>query len=173
MSEVVLRELTLNDEIAFYQAVKDWQGQELSWLTFDWREGMAFGEHLNRLELNKQGLDLPKGFVANTMFYGFLGDEIIGRVHVRHELNDFLRERGGHIGYAIAPRFRSKRLAFQMVKPVLSYIKDELKLDRILITCSKDNAPSVRLIERLGGVLENQFSDSKSGEVVSRYWLAL
>lgn len=171
--KVILRELCLSDETSFMNALKDWEGEDLSWFTFDWREGIDFSSHLERLELNKKGVNLPQGFVANTMFYGFLGDEIIGRVHVRHELNQFLLERGGHIGYALAPRFRNKGLSFAMVSAVLPYLSDKLELDKVLITCSKENLPSVRLIEKLGAQLENYFHDQKTGETVCRFWLDL
>ncbi len=171
--KVILRELRPSDENSFMNALKDWEGEDLSWFTFDWREGIDFHDHLERLELNKKGVDLPAGFVANTMFYGFLGDKIIGRVHVRHELNDYLLERGGHIGYALAPRFRNQGLSFEMVSGVLGYIKDTLELEKILITCSQENFASIRIIQRLGGVLENTFHDKKSGERVCRFWLDL
>lgn len=34
-----------------------------------------------------------------------VNDEIVGRSAVRHELNEFLATIGGHIGYAVLPRF--------------------------------------------------------------------
>ncbi len=171
--KVILRELELGDEAPFMKALKDWEGEDLSWFTFDWAPGIDFAGHLERLALNKRGVDLPTGFVANTMFYGFLGDEIIGRVHVRHELNEYLRARGGHIGYALAPRFRGRGLSFEMVSQVLPYLKNELRLSQVLITCSKDNAVSVSLIKKLGAKYENSLHDQKSGETVCRFWLEL
>lgn len=173
MKEVILRELNSSDESAFYQAVTDWQGHELTWLTFEWRPGMKFDDHLERLRKNKLGLELEAGRVASSMLYGFVQGEIIGRVSIRHELNQYLLERGGHIGYSIAPKFRRQGLGLMMVQASLIYIKNELGLKKILITCSEDNAPSVRIIESLGAVLENQFYDEEEDEQVNRYWLAL
>lgn len=54
------------------------------------------------------GIDLLPGRVSHTMLYGFLNGKIIGRVSVRHQLNEHLRKRGGHIGYAVAKNFRRK-----------------------------------------------------------------
>ena len=34
------------------------------------------------------------------------GEQYLGRIAVRHELNDFLREVGGHIGYDVRPSAR-------------------------------------------------------------------
>lgn len=170
---VVVRELTLKDETAFYQAVEDWRGEDLSWITFEWRQGMDFAQHLERLRKNRLGQELVAGRVPSTMLYGFYKDQIIGRVSIRHELNQYLLERGGHIGYSIAPKFRKMSLGSEMVKKSIDYIRKELKLSKILITCSEQNTPSVRIIESLGAVLENSFQDEEAREVVRRYWLVL
>lgn len=170
---VVVRELTLKDESAFYRAVEDWEGEDLSWITFEWRQGMNFGDHLERLHKNRLGVELGPGKVASTMLYGFFKDQIIGRVSIRHELNQYLLERGGHIGYSIAPKHRGLKLSSEMVRKSLDYIRRELALQRILITCSDQNAPSIRIIESLGAKLENSFQDDEAHELVRRYWLTL
>lgn len=173
MKEVILRELKPHDEGAFYQAVTDWQGHDLTWLTFEWRPGMKFDDHLEKLRKNKLGLEIEVGRVASSMLYGFVADQIIGRVSIRHDLNQYLLERGGHIGYSVAPKFRGQGLGRRMVQESLPYIKEELGLQKILITCSEENTPSVRIIESLGAVLENQFYDEEEDEQVNRYWLVL
>src|SRR5689334_22084598 len=52
--------------------------------------------------------NLPAHFVPETLYWLVEGDEFIGRVSLRHELNDQLRLIGGHIGYEIRPS-RSRR----------------------------------------------------------------
>ena len=44
---------------------------------------------------------LPK--VPFSLLWLAEGDEFIGEVSIRHELNRYLREEGGHIGYGIRP----------------------------------------------------------------------
>jgi hypothetical protein len=42
--------------------------------------------------------------VHRTYRWVIEGDKVLGAVALRHELNDFLLNAGGHIGYGIAPR---------------------------------------------------------------------
>jgi predicted acetyltransferase len=178
---LILRELAPADEVAFLAAVKDWEGEDLSWFTFEWKSEIKFTDHLERLRKNKTGEDLKPGTVPSTMLYGFVkatgegqidGQQIVGRVSVRHSLNDYLRQRGGNLGYSIAPRFRRKGYAGEMVKQTLPYCQ-KLGLTKLLITCTDSNSPSWRIIESLGGVLENKVFDEGHGETIRRYWLAL
>lgn len=169
---LTLRELSEADEAAFLEGLKEWEGEELSWYTFDWKPGISFGDHLLALKRNREGVGLPGGRVASTMFYGFVSGAIVGRLHVRHELNPRLLHRGGHIGYAVAPRFRKKGFASEMVRQVIPRLR-ELGITRALVTCSDGNEPSWRIIESLGGQLENKVWDEEDEETIRRYWLAL
>ena len=49
----------------------------------------------------------------------------------------------------------------------------ERGLTRVLVTCDTENIPSVRIIERNGGVLENRETSARSGKQISRYWVEL
>ncbi len=172
MKNLILRELETTDEEAFFIGLKEWPEQERTWYTFDWKPGVSFLEHLNRLKLNKIGYKLPQGHVSSSMLYGFVDQVIVGRVNVRHTLNEFLLERGGHIGYSVAKAYRRNGYAKQMFAQVLPYCKS-LGLNKILITCSDNNMPSVKLIEHFGGQLESSFFDDQKNEKVLRYWLQL
>lgn len=169
--DLVLRTLTLADEAAFLAGARAWDGQDLTWYSFSWQPGHDYAAHLRRLADNAAGIDLRDGHVPGTMFYAFVDGEIVGRVSVRHHLNDTLRVRGGHIGYAVAPGFRRRGYATAMLAQALDHCR-ALGLDRVLITCDDDNIASVRMIERAGGVLENKVVDPH-GTVVRRYWLTL
>ena len=84
---------------------------------------MTYAEMLDRLRKDRLGVDLPEDRVPDTMLYAFLGDHIIGRVSIRHELNSNLRRRGGHIGYAVAPRFRRLGYAGEMINQGLQQLE--------------------------------------------------
>ncbi len=165
-----VRELAQDDEQAFLNSLNDWSLEDRSWMTFDWKPGMSHQEHLKILENQRNGVNLPAHLVACTMLYGFVGQEIIGRVHLRHELNQNLLERGGHMGYAVSKKFRSNGYGLALAKAGLEYLKSKLLVKDVLITCAKDNQASIHIIENLGGKLEN-IIDDKDGVATCRYWV--
>lgn len=118
--------------------------------------------------------NIPAGRVpANTFFFIRTSDEkIIGMINIRHRLNDFLLNRGGHIGYSIRPRERNKGYATIMLKKALVKCR-ELELKRVLITCDKLNIASARVIQKNHGILENEIYSETFSECVQRYWIDL
>lgn len=170
--KLILRELQPQDEKAFFEGLKAW-GEESSWHSFVWKEGMDFQEMLEILDDRKSGHNLPKGLVPDTMLYGFIDeDTIVGRVSIRHVLNDYLKKRGGHLGYGVAPSFRKKGYASQMMGQSLDYCRS-LGLDKLLITCASTNIASSKIIEKFGGVLEQEVWDDEDKEMMKKYWISL
>lgn len=98
------------------------------------------------------------------------GDTYLGAVDLRHYLNDFLLDVGGHIGYSIRPSARRRGLATWALGAVLPEAR-ALGLDRVLVTCDDDNIGSARSIERNGGVLEDVRTTGAG--LKRRYWIAL
>jgi predicted acetyltransferase len=125
----------------------------------------------------KRDLDLPnipEGRVpANTYFFVRTSDDkIIGMINIRHKLNEFLFNEGGHIGYSIRPTERKKGHATLMLKLGLEKCK-ELNLNKVLITCDKINAASAKVIQNNNGILENEVYSETFSEVIQRYWIYL
>jgi predicted acetyltransferase len=169
-----LRELTKNDETAFLVGLKDWDEHDLSWYTFIWKKGMSFQEHLEILKNNSLGLNLEKRWVPSTMLYGFIGQVIVGRVHIRHFLNEELthRKRWGHIGYSVSPRFRQKGYATEMVRQAIPFCR-KIGIKDLLITCADNNEASWKIIEKYNGTLEDRVWDDVDKEIIRRYWIKL
>ena len=129
-----------------------------------------FGGWLNRVLDHAEGLNLEPGHVPATFLIAQVGDQIVGRISIRHELNDFLLNFGGHIGYMVRPGFRRKGHASQMLSQALSLTKD-WGLNRVLLTCYDDNVGSIKVIESHGGILENRVD--YEGKVLRRYWIEI
>ena len=102
-------------------------------------------------------------------------NKLIGMVHLRLKLNDFLFNYGGNIGYSILPSQRGNGYVKEMLYLLLLKCK-KLKMDKILITCDKENIPSQKVILANEGVFENEVFDdkklSKSG-IIQRYWIKI
>lgn len=95
-------------------------------------------------------------------------DRLIGFLDIRHKLNDFLLKRGGHIGYSIRESERKKGYGSSILK--LGLIEcEKLGIDRVLVTCDKENIASAKIIQKNGGVLENEVEIQ--GRPLQRYWI--
>ncbi len=171
--KLVLRELNVNDEVAFLAGLEDWKDDDLDWYTFAWTPGMPHSQHLQILKDQKDKTKIPAHRVPGTMLYGFMDGEIVGRFNIRHELNPHLLERGGHVGYAVGPRHRKKGFAKEMFRQGLEYCSHQLGLEKILITCADDNIASWKIIEQFGGLLENKIHDKEDNKLIRRYWLKI
>ena len=54
------------------------------------------------------------------------------------------------IGYALLPEFWSKGYALESASAVLSYAREELRLQRVLAVVNPKNQSSIRLLEKIG-----------------------
>ena len=127
-----------------------------------------FDSYLESLDLTE-----PKnGFVPDSTFFCLDEDtgRIVGAVNIRHELNEKLLQCGGHIGDGVRPSERGRGVATRMIALALDECRG-LGIDRVLMTCDKDNPASARTIVKNGGVLENEVEDD--GKLVQRYWIEL
>ena len=96
-------------------------------------------------------------------------DRLVGMVNIRHDLNDWLKDYGGHIGYSIRPDERGKGYARQQLKLALQQCAT-LGIPRALLTCREDNERSRRVIQGCGGVYEDT-RQKPDGERMQRYWI--
>ena len=91
------------------------------------------------------------GQVAQTTLWWVEGRRVVGRLSIRHELNDWLFTTGGHVGYDVRPSERRKGHATAMLAAALPFA-DALGVDPALVTCDHDNVGSRKVIEANGGV---------------------
>ncbi len=106
----------------------------------------------------------PEGHVPSTTLWWVEGEEYVGRIAVRHRLTPRLREVGGHIGYDVRPSARRRGHATAMLHAALP-VAGNLGIESALVTCDVDNVASRKVIERNGGVLEDQRGDKL------RFWV--
>ena len=85
----------------------------------------------------------------------------------------FLKQYGGHIGYSVRPSRRKQRIGTEMLRDFLPVCKEVYHLDKVLITCLKENEASRRVIINNGGVYENDIFYPPADETLERYWISL
>ena len=130
-----------------------------------WDDPAAFAEYVRVLHAQAEEDALrPAGLVPCTTWWWVEGRDYLGRIALRHRLNERLLELGGHIGYDVRPSARRRGHATAMLAAVLPYAA-AMGIDPALLTCDVDNDASRRVIERAGGELE----DERQGKL--RYWV--
>ena len=128
-----------------------------------------YRQFLEEKEQNKiQPLD--SNLVPSTLYFMVEDDYIFGMVDIRHCLNDYLFQYGGHIGYGIRPSKRGRGYGNQILALAIEKCR-ALGLDRVLVTCKKYNCLSAKVIMKNRGVLENEVA--LNGEIEQRYWIQL
>jgi predicted acetyltransferase len=102
-------------------------------------------------------------------YLALLESEIVGRISIRHVLNEFLAHEGGHIGFAVRPAYRHRGYATAILQQGL-VIARSLGIERVLVTCDFENIGSATVIQQCGGVFETVV-DGRAGNRVCRYWI--
>jgi predicted acetyltransferase len=133
----------------------------------------SYSDWLAHLKTNSDPKTVPPGWVVSSTFFGVRESDgrIIGMIDIRHELNDFLRDYGGNIGYGVRPTERRKGYATQMLSPALDYCRT-LGMARVMISCDKNNPASRNTILHAGGILEKE-AQEEDGLTVQIFWITL
>ena len=132
-------------------------------------------EWLRQNALLEKKENVPEGKVPATQFV--LTDtethRIYGMLQVRHELNEYLRKFAGHIGYSVRPTERRKGYAVNMLRQALRFCKEELGLQRVMVSCLVENEASRRTILACGGVFEEKVYEFIEEVWLEKYWITL
>lgn len=130
-----------------------------------------FAEFLCQFEKERLQ-DIPNNERApESAFWLVHNKRFIGRVYVRHALNQKLHDFGGHIGYNIRPSERRKGYGKKALGLALIEAK-KLDLHTALITCNEDNLASKKIIEANGGVLQDVIeTELNPGKRTMRWWI--
>lgn len=131
----------------------------------------SYEKWLAGIEEERNEETCPPGFVPQYFYFLVDSqDHILGAITIRVRLNEYLLLSGGHIGYGIRPSERRKGCATVMLALALQKCR-AMGLQKVLVTCDKENVGSAKTIQKNGGVLENEIRDD--GIVVQRYWIVL
>ncbi|MDX2053656.1 MAG: GNAT family N-acetyltransferase [Polyangiaceae bacterium] len=169
LGELTLRLPTEDEEHEFLRAHRATSPEAPSFL-HHYQEGMSFRQFLEVLAEHQRGINLSPTQVPSTFLFAYVGTRIVGRVSIRHALNEFFERTGGHIGYVVVPEFRRRGYATKILANALLIARERLGIQRALLTCDDDNVGSIRTIEKNGGILENIITESNH-KPKRRYWI--
>ena len=164
-----LRPFAPGDELVARQAdgVSRSELQRFLWGLDDEMEWAQYLEFLDKIRL---GEHLAPNMVRGANLAAVVGDDLVGRVSIRFELNDHLLFGPGHIGYHVIEHYRGRGHATEMLKEGLVLTRAE-GIDVALVTCDVDNAASVSVISKCGGEFLDIVSSSVDGKPIKRFWV--
>ena len=134
----------------------------------DW----THAEIVENLARMSRGEGLPDGWVPGTTSFLFHEGEILGVSNLRHRLTGQLLRFGGHVGFSVKPSARCRGHATRLLEGAKALARGK-GINRLLLTCNAENVASARVIEKCGGVLEDETYLEDTGKLVRRYWIAL
>lgn len=135
--------------------IEDWTGR--------WETAEGFAAYVAEKVAERTEVTDPRWVLCTNLWWVDRG-EYVGRMSIRHELNEGLREVGGHIGYNVRRSRRRQGHATAMLRAALPVAR-EVGVDPALLTCDPDNVGSRKVIENAGGVYESE----RNGKL--RYWV--
>lgn len=129
------------------------------------KENFSYEDWLESNQNQEMEINLPEGWVPAIQLVAFSGKgQALGFLNLRLRLNNFLLEKGGHIGYSIRPSERGKGYAKETLRQGLQLAKAK-NIKKALVTCSVNNLASRSVILANGGLIEGV----RDG--VERYWI--
>ncbi|MBD7908574.1 GNAT family N-acetyltransferase [Sporosarcina gallistercoris] len=147
--------------------MNEWDESRMTPSSFQLEEGSSYESYLEELAKREEGqgkwLPCTNYFLVDDM------DRIVGMIDIRHDLNEYLHQVGGHIGYGVRPSERRKGYATWMLSEALK-VTDTLGINPVLITCNHDNMGSAKTIQNNGGQEDESFTED-DGTVVRRFWI--
>lgn len=152
---------TVRLRTSFLAAVAEFHaepGQPVPWFVNDvdppaLTDPEAFATYVARVlaERTEAGMRTDAGVPMTTLWWAE-GDELLGRLAIRHRLTPNLERIGGHIGYDVRPTARRRGHATAMLAAALP-VAAELGITGALLTCDATNTASRHVIETNGGHL--------------------
>lgn len=123
MPELVLPTSAVHD--SFLEAMDEFvaegakDSQTAAWIQHNapgWRDTEVFEAFVGDVIVDaEEDRPRPTRYVPCTTLWWVDGEDYLGRIAIRHRLNDFLLEVGGHIGYDVRPSARRRGHATAML----------------------------------------------------------
>ena len=164
----------------YYNSIKEYQKQMfLDGSSFDGCQSLDKYDDIEKWHLNNKLIEnkdtIPPGYSIAYEYLFMEDNEVVGMINIRPEAlnHKYLKDYGGHIGYSIKPSKRRLGIGTKMLKEGLKVCKDRLNLDKVLITCNKNNEGSRKIILNNNGKYESDIFYPPEDKYLERYWIYL
>jgi predicted acetyltransferase len=114
----------------------------------------------------------PEPPIPVSVFWATFDEHVVGRIALRHGLDDKTSEFGGHIDYEVRPSRRRQGIAAEMLRKLLATDRAR-EIGRVLVTCSPENIASRRTIESNHGVLAATVFSAEARRDTCQYWIVV
>ncbi len=168
--KLILPTLEYKDKVLAYKADFIKNGDSMDGTAGLW-DAQTFEDWFSAWQDNLSEETVRSELVPATTFLAVdEADNICGMIDIRHRLNEYLLNFGGHIGYSVIKAQRRKGVATKMLALALNECV-KLGISKVLVTCDKGNIASARTIINNNGVFENELVEN--GKITQRYWITL
>lgn len=172
MSQIFLKLPTIDDKYVWIDYITERYGNSDNMNEVNFVRNFNYDEWLDKINNEKEGINLPPGRVPSSLYLLMDKDRVIGSVSIRHTLegSKFLSTYGGHIGYGIRPSERRKGYGTLALRLALEKCL-ELGLDNVMVSCKEDNIGSAKIIENNMGTLSKIEYSPEEGCNLKIYWI--
>ena len=115
-----------------------------------------FQEYVKLRKQNSEGVNLPEGFVPDTVYLLETEGEYVGIFNIRHRLTEGLIHGAGHIGYGISPKYRGKGYAAKGLEMLLEIARKIVPEEEIYLSVHKDNLASLNVQKKNGAYIHHE-----------------
>lgn len=88
-------------------------------------------------------------------YWILLDNKIIGYADIKNPKDKEYKQKVGNIGIVLNKEYRNKGLGLYILKLLVKKAKEEFNMDKILIVTGENNISMRKLIEKVGGNLED------------------
>jgi len=158
--DIELRKLSVDDGNDIYNMLQEIPKNENGFVNCcNERTFEEYKKWLAKSDNMANGIGLENWMVPQSTFWMYVDGIPVGFGKLRHYLTEKLKEDGGHIGYAIRPKFRNRGYGKLILKLILEKSK-EIGIDEVLLTIFNDNAYSIKVALANGGKVEKVTNES-------------
>ena len=118
----------------------------------------SYEEWLEKVIANASEESVDHDWVLTDTFFAVRASDhkIVGIADLRYQLNDFLKD-FGNCGYSVRPSERRKGYASEILRQIC-LLAGKHGLEQLQLSVEKDNAASIKTIEKNGGTYCRSFT---------------